>query len=352
MMLEPWTAAAPGVVRTLLHGGYLAVQAFFILSGFVLARSYASTQWTRQNVIKFGMARVARIYPVYLFSLIAVSVFIAETLAKPTRTVAEKAGLLGYYVFVLQGWRGSLGVGWNTPAWTLSCEFFFYACFPVLFYWMRNARLPKILAVFAVSIVTPILLAHAGVPWDWKPIYHLSDFLAGIAAAGLFDIVWRLRGRGYLVYVPATAAALWFILNTWVFKGTLIDLNTMLRPLYVLLLIGLGLGDRYFAAFFAWRPVEYLGKASYCMYILHVPALWWYSRYKPFSWGASEYLVIVLVASIAAFELVETPANNWIRGWSVQLSECQWSLWAPSHTTASKPLTEKSIACSEEPALT
>jgi peptidoglycan/LPS O-acetylase OafA/YrhL len=363
MMLAQWEQTMPAAARSLLRGGYLAVQTFFILSGFVLARSYASTRWNRQSLIRFGMARIARIYPAYLLSLIVVSRFMLETLAKPGRTTGQKAGLLGDYAFLLLGWKGSLSVGWNTPAWSLSCELFFYLCFPLLFLWLRKARLPGILTALGISLVVPIALAHAGVPSVWKPIHHLSDFLAGIAAAGLYDILSRsvpaLRGRGFLLYIPAVAAALAFIVHPEVLNGTLADLNTVLRPLNVLLLIGLGFGDGLLGRALAAKPAEYLGKVSYCMYILHVPILWWYSRYAlhllgpaPHGWSAVAFLVSVVAISSAAYELVESPANDRIRGWSVQLSECQWLSSAPSHTTASKPLTEKSIACSEEPALT
>jgi peptidoglycan/LPS O-acetylase OafA/YrhL len=368
MMLEIWEQSLPAPLQCLMRGGYLAVQTFFILSGFVLARSYASTKWNPQSLIRFGMARFARIYPAYLLSLVVVSRFILETLANPTRTVGEKAGLLGDYAFVLLGWKGSLSVGWNTPAWSLSCEIFFYLCFPLLFLWLRKERLPRILAALSTSLVVPILLAHAGVPSVWKPIHHLSDFLAGIAAAGLYNVLGRalpaLRRRGYLLYIPAVAIAVAFIVHPEVLHGSLADLNTVLRPLNVALLIGLAFGDGLLGRVFSAGPAEYLGKASYCMYILHVPILWWYSRYAlhllgpaPHGWSAIAFLLSVVLISIAAFELVESPANNLIRNWtakltsgkpaSVQSNECPWSSLAPSHTTASKPHTEKSIACSE-----
>jgi peptidoglycan/LPS O-acetylase OafA/YrhL len=327
MMLEQWEQTLPQAVQSILRGGYLAVQTFFVLSGFVLARTYASTRWNQQSLIRFGMARFARIYPVYLFSLLVVSRFILETLAKPGRTFAQKAALLGDYGFVLMGWMGSLSVGWNTPAWSLSCEIFFYLCFPLLFILLRKESLPRLLAAFGVSLAVPIFLQHAGVPAVWKPIHHLSDFLAGIAAAGLFQILGRsapsLRRRGFLLYLPAIAIGAAFITHQSILRGTLADINTVLRPLNVALIVGLGFAGGFLARVLSARPVEYLGKASYSMYILHVPVLWWFSRYAlhligpaPHLWNALAFLVCVVVVSIAAFELVEGPANNRIRDWT------------------------------------
>lgn len=325
MMLEMWERQMPHAAQSLIRGGYLAVQTFFILSGFVLARSYSSARWNGRNLIRFSVARFARIYPVYLFSLLVVSRFMLESLSRPGRTTGQKAVLLGDYGLVLQGWTGALGVGWNTPAWSLSCEFFFYLCFPLLLVWMRNVKWPGLVGALGISIVVPVALAHAGVPSVWKPLFHLSDFLAGIAAAGLYGWVGgasgrRMRGRGFLLYVPALAAGAALIVYPTVLRGTMIDLNTALRPVNVALLIGLGLEGGIIARGLATGAAEYLGKVSYSMYVLHVPLLWWYTRYAfhrmgtpPYTGTALVYLTGVILISIAVFEMVESPANRWIR---------------------------------------
>ena len=280
MMLAGFTDSLPGWGKNLVLGGYLAVQTFFILSGFVLARTYARATWKRGDLVRYGVARLARVYPVYLLSLAVVSPFIVQTMLKPGRSFPDKAGLLADYGFLLQGWTGGLGVGWNTPAWTLSCEFFFYLFFPVLCPLMRRAGKRVIAAVMAASVVTPVLLAHAGVPWNWKPVHHLSDFAAGIAAAKIFE--WlrpRLYRRGWILYLPAFAAGILLVIYPRIMDGTYGDLNTGLRPLNVLALIGLALGGGGMARMLSTRLAQYLGKASYSLYILHVPVLWWYGHW-------------------------------------------------------------------------
>ena len=322
MMLEAWTNALPGAGRSLVHGGYLAVQTFFILSGFVLTRSYARASWSRDDLVKYGAARFARIYPVYLFSLVVVSPFIFQAMMKPGRSGAEKAGLLVNYGFVLQGWTGGLGVGWNTPAWSLSCEFFFYLFFPALFLWTRNAGRRAILALLGVAIVTPVLMAHAGLPWEWRPIHHMADFAAGIAAAKLFERMPRAMAcRGFWLYLPALALGMGVIVFPHVMDPTYGDVNTGLRPLNVAALIGLALGGGAMARVLSTRVAEYLGKVSYSLYILHVPVLWWYGRWAmqgplhmPGTAAALVYLALVTVVAALAFELLEMPANKWIRG--------------------------------------
>ena len=326
MMLDGWTQGLPEAGKRLVLGGYLAVDTFFVLSGFVLARSYSATTWDRRSLAQYFAARFARIYPVYALSLAVVSPFIFDSMSLPTRSLAVKSGLLLKYALVLQGWYGNLGVGWNTPAWTLSCEFFFYLLFPALFIGLRRMNRGALGLVLAIAVVTPVALAHAHLPWTWKPLYHTSDFVAGIAAARIFEGTdWRpLRRHGAWLYLPALATGAWLIVHPTFLNHVLIfgwgwDVNTGLRPLNVLALMGLGLGSGYGARLLSSAAIEYLGKASYSMYILHVPVLWWYSKwaihqpYMPATVAALVYLGIVIGFSALAFELVEKPANRWIR---------------------------------------
>jgi peptidoglycan/LPS O-acetylase OafA/YrhL len=303
------------------------VQSFFLLSGFVLAQSYASTRWNRKSLTKFAIARFARIYPVYLLSLAMISWFAFEFVLKPGRSMGQKAVVLGDYALLLQGWTGSLAVGWNTPAWSLSCEFFFYLCFPLLFLWLRGGSMGRTLLALGGSLVTPILLAHTGVPTDWKPIHHLSDFLAGIAAASIYNAIARSgfapKWLGATMYLSALTAGAAFIVYPHVLDGTVMNLNTVLRPLNVALLIGLALGGGFLGRALASDAVGYLGKASYSMYILHIPLLWWFSRYTsyrfgtaPPAWAGLLFIALVIAASIGAFEFVETRSNQWIRDWA------------------------------------
>jgi peptidoglycan/LPS O-acetylase OafA/YrhL len=331
MMLEAWVnATLPDFAVQIIHGGYLAVQTFFVLSGFVLARTYAHARWDRRSVGRFFTARFARIYPVYLVSLVVVSPFIIEMLRRPSFSWMQRSRLLAEYIFVLQGWRGSLGVGWNTPAWSLSCEFFFYLWFPVLFVLLRNARWRAIAVALAAAILLPRLLDHAGVPWDWKPIYDLGDFASGIAAARIFALVETRRGwrrRGYWLYVPAALIGAWLIANPRFASETTGDLAMYLRPLNVMALLGFALGGGVVARALSVRVFDFLGKASYSMYVLHVPILWWLGRYLvhgklhlPRPLGASIYFIVVIVASGYVYQWLEHPGSEWIRSWQKRLA--------------------------------
>jgi peptidoglycan/LPS O-acetylase OafA/YrhL len=306
-MLEPAAAAAPPAVYALIRGGYLAVTTFFVLSGFVLSRSYAGMEWTRRNLLRYGAGRVARVYPVYLLSLAVVAPFILAD-AAPAKTP-----LLAAHGLLVQGWLGSLPVNWNTPAWSLSCEMFFYLSFPIAAAAMARAGWRQTIALAVGATCLTRVLWACGVPDGVKPVIHLSDFLMGVAAARLYDLIGA-RGwsrSGAWLYLPAMALSAFLIARPdWL--PPRVDLNSALRPLNAILLIGLAIGGGAAARALSTRAAVYLGKASYAMYILHVPMLWWYLRWARVA-SASVYLTAVIAVSAIVYRFVEEPANRWLR---------------------------------------
>jgi peptidoglycan/LPS O-acetylase OafA/YrhL len=325
MMLHPALAALPRPLRSLAEGGYLAVQTFFLLSGFVLARNYARTEWNRSSLFRYLSGRLARIYPAYILSLAIVGYFIARYFARPWIKVESKASVLFNYAFLLQGWRNGPGPGWNTPAWSLSCELFFYICLPAMLPFIWRASRRGFASIVAVSLIAPVILAHLNVPFYWKPVHHFGDFTMGIAAARIFGRLELRKNRLRLapvLYLPALAFGAVLIAYPRVLDGTYLDLNTALRPLNAIGLIGLALGGGSAARALSIRAIEYLGEASYSMYILHVPLLWWYGNgglkrlHLAPEAAALVYGIAVVIAAVLSFELVEKPASRWIRRWT------------------------------------
>ena len=305
-MLEPAALAMPGPVYAFLRGGYLAVTTFFVLSGFVLSRSYSSTEWSPRNLVRYGAGRIARVYPVYLLSLAVVAPFVIADRAAASTQILAAHGLL------LQGWLGPIAVNWNTPAWSLSCEIFFYFSFPLLAVLVLRAGCRGAVAAAVVACGLTRLLWAFGVPDEIKPVIHVSDFLMGVAAARLYDFLAPRFRSGVLLYLPAAALSIALIACPgWLPPGA--DLNTALRPLNAALLIGLALGGGVAARALSTRIAIYLGQASYAMYILHVPMLWWYLRWTRDA-SASIFLTAVISVSALVYRFVEEPANRWLRG--------------------------------------
>jgi peptidoglycan/LPS O-acetylase OafA/YrhL len=297
----------PAPIFMLVRGGYLAVTTFFVLSGFVLAHNYVSTAWNPGSLRRYAVARFARIYPVYFLSLLLVAPFIAAD-----RTPA-KARFVAAHGLLVQAWLGHIPVNWNTPAWSLSCEMFFYVAFPLAAMFLGRAGWRGTLLLATVACCLTRVLWAAGVSDEIKPLIHLSDFLMGIAAARAYNLLRRSprMPRGLWLYLPAGVVAAALIAFPHALPRIL-DLNTALRPLNAMLLIGFALGGGTVARVFASAPAVYLGKSSYAMYILHIPLLWWYLRGSR-TFSACLYIAAVVAISAAVYGVIEEPAHRWLR---------------------------------------
>src|SRR5947209_1332724 len=128
-----------------VYKGYLAVDLFFVLSGFVITHVYKEgfaqrvTAWRYRDFLK---ARVARIYPLHIAVLL---LFVATAIAERAATYALKGsvepiplmgerslgGLLANLVMLHGLWARELS--WNDPSWSISLEFLAYLLFPLLF---------------------------------------------------------------------------------------------------------------------------------------------------------------------------------------------------------------------------
>lgn len=305
---EPVAQRLPGPLQAIMRGGYLAVPTFFVLSGFVLARTYASTEWTRANLRKYLVGRFARVYPVYLLSLLIVLPFIVKAKDQP------KGWLVAMHLTLTQGWfAGHYKAGWNTPAWTLSCEMFFYLMFPLLIVPMKNFRWKRTIGAAALACALPHLMYRLGIPDQIKPMIHLSDFLMGIAVARAFDLLSERRAlpTGKWLYGFGLLGSAVIIGYAQLLPKS-IPLNTLLRPMNAVLLLGLGLGGGWIARALSTRPLVYLGKASYAMYILHIPILWWAVSWPSF---AVRYFFVAFVVAVSCvvYAVLEEPANRALR---------------------------------------
>ncbi len=123
----------PRPLTNLLTNGWTAVTLFFILSGFILSYTYSGQIAGRGGKLRFWEARFARIYPVYLLALL---------LSWPFRG-DPGLGLSMAVLTMVQAWNPfhvNYGGAWNSPAWTLSTEAFFYLLFPFFFRCSRSAR--------------------------------------------------------------------------------------------------------------------------------------------------------------------------------------------------------------------
>ncbi|HVJ08248.1 MAG TPA: acyltransferase [Acidisarcina sp.] len=319
-----------GWLAPVVDAGFISVSFFLLLSGFILAYNYAE-RGARGEVSarRFWKARLTRLYPVYLLSLLISVQMLHQEFYAHSRPMFIAGVVLT--PLLLQGWSPALSTFWNTPAWTMSTEVFFYAFFPFLIRWRmprRWSRLIALLLIFWVlGMVAPALytwLLPDGDPhpgrytngvWmralKYTPLPHLPSFLFGVTLAAVHQrIPAASRIRFWLGIVGF--ASLYAVL----FYGARLPYAMMhdglLMPLFGVLILGLA-GTNPLSHFFGFRGFVMIGEASYCLYLLHFNmwtllhesgALQWTGLIRFDPWIS--YALLVLGA-LAALHLVERP---------------------------------------------
>jgi peptidoglycan/LPS O-acetylase OafA/YrhL len=337
------TRGLPGLADKLAATGYLAVGFFFMLSGFVLAANYERTEpWPTKSGVVFARARMARIYPVYLLGLVVAAPL--QLLSSHRLPLAAQIAGGGLSLVLLQSWIPHFALSWNGPGWSLSVEAFFYLLFPFIGYrLLRLTTKPAVLAgglFWIASLIVPGIVVALHVPAlgtavatmpapdtdlanfvKFNPILRLPDFCIGILLARAFQQLHgtSLMGRGYRLYAPAI-----LLFGAWLYYADrfpyVLAHNSLLAPLNAAIILGLALGGSPLPQLLAWRPVVFLGGASYSLYILHVPIIGVLSalraRMVPGLSDAS-LAIAAAVASIAVAGVVfirfEEPLHRWLR---------------------------------------
>jgi len=317
-------AGVPRPVATLLHNGFFGVSAFFVLSGFILAHAHPKPFNSPRDYIKYAVSRLARIYPVYLLSLLVALPLVGATL-KPRE--------IGTVILMVQAWGSATsdwGYAWIGQAWTLSVEVAFYLAFPFLLIGSRRLRTPVLVGVYlidvacviggAVPIVRPSSVAGGSVEMtgsteipSWLmhvplPLTRMLEFAMGIM---LQTLVTRLRGRlpsGLSIWLYAAILGVIAALSATT-NGHALGLASALVGIIISMLY---VSRNRLTALLGSRMLLVLGSASYAAYLLQGPIHAYLSKLLPEPFGRLFALPVTLIVAVLVWRLIEEPCRKFI----------------------------------------
>ena len=311
----------PHAVSNLLGMGYLAVDLFFVLSGFVLFLGYGHqlSSLSLPNIIDFYGKRLARIYPLHVFILL---LYLANPLAI---VLMSQQAALGdryswvYYLqswFLVQNWGFSDSVAWNVPAWSISVELFAYLLCP--FFIPLVVNFGRFHVGFPLVLGAVCLFSLAGI----YKISGLSSIGQDIAGLGVFRCLLGFSS-GVIVGWYYCHSFSWLRFGGWFYWGlVVIFLGLMssfgvfdfaLAPVICVFLVALLAVDRsIFSRLLAGSVFHYLGRISYSTYLVHYFVRDWVKFLEnSFGWGDFiAYIAIVLGASHVLYHLIEVPFRS------------------------------------------
>jgi peptidoglycan/LPS O-acetylase OafA/YrhL len=303
---------APG-----FRGGFIGVDIFFVLSGFVITRKLC-TYLDAGQPIPFGRflwERLARLYPTLLLVLVTFAL-----LAPWLFPQANLAGEFWLSVFYLADYSKLF---WDLPdytshTWSVAVEMQFYLFWPFAVVALHKAHTRAfwiLLALFAVASLWRSVL-FLNTEGFIRAYYTLDARLSGlILGSALAFMPWRLPRS----LAPFVAIIVLFVLafcmvllrfgqeaaSTW--GGVLVDIASFA------LIASLLVPASPIARAFAWRPLVILGAWSYAIYLWHYPI----ARVTRDAFDAPVAFAITLIVSIAlaglTHELLEKRATRWLR---------------------------------------
>jgi peptidoglycan/LPS O-acetylase OafA/YrhL len=299
-------------------GGLLGVQLFFLISGYLIARTVR-----RHTPAVYLWRRAWRIFPAYWTALLLVTPISGAVRLWPIPA--------DWPHFVLN----ALALGHLSPAalsrydvltvsWTLTVEWFWYLLALALAWAGRRARGPHDDGLLISVCVAVSIGWIAATQARWlDPVFHPhSDFIryAFIQNAAPAQLMFFAIGAAIHRYEPVAlrcprwllVAVVLLTLNPWVAWDRFLPLNPTpitgigLAALLVLALRGPAV---------PWRWVHRLGEIAYPLYLLHVPVI--VVLFHRLGWrglpGLAGILLGIVLAAFALHRLVESPANEWAR---------------------------------------
>jgi peptidoglycan/LPS O-acetylase OafA/YrhL len=338
--LCPSTSASIVLYKDTIGRGYLWVDLFFILSGYVMALNYGKLFVERFSSAVFAdflLRRIARIYPLYIVMLciqiaytIAVygnfresNVWAAVTVAHPIRDIPAN-------VFLAQ----SLGVSPSIigQAWSISTEFAAYFSFPALVAWVlsggrRGVAVAGLLAITLLVSVAAIDMHdgayHSG-PLDAYDGTHVTPLLRCLGGFILGMVTFRMSTFGILTTVVSrdrVGLSILLLLVVMLAAGVPDLAIVSLFPAVVLCVSkNCGIAESIFS-----NPIMYgAGVLSYSVYLLHpllqkplVMTNQILENYLPHVWATALSLfvaiAVLLILSGAAYNFIEKPGRRVIQ---------------------------------------
>ncbi len=267
---------------TLMSHGYLAVDLFFCLSGFVMALSYGDMfagNWSSATYFRFIGRRIARVYPLYL--VVTVAAFALVVIGWPGTTASSGLSLALAFALnlaMVQVW--GFTDSFDGAAWSLSAEWAAYLIFPLLLVpaLRRRSSIAWLTGILCVSIIvllpalrtsigerpSPHALLDIFQPTMGLPVLRcLSEFTLGL-------IAYRMACTPVGCKLAQSKWAAPIVLLATVAMMTIADIDAAIVMMFIACLVVLSSEKSGPGKWLSSYPFQLAGQLSYSIYLTHL----------------------------------------------------------------------------------
>jgi len=324
-----------GIFNLIIDKGYLGVDFFFVLSGFIITYVHQKdfTHWPPgmadfRLILRFITLRWARMLPVHYATLtfIVLMTWIRAVLVHSSfwayHGLPGNSNDLILNLFNLQGWGIANHNSWNIPSWSISSEWFAYLLFPIiallLLRHLKSFSSPLLLITLCFWGFSSFVAAMHLVSIDWTIHYSLIrvtlEFLIGCGLSTLFKKLPENPGWAGALSVLSLLG----LLTTFFFHGS--DLLALFS--LTAFLLSLAYSNHGLSKLFSLAPMLYLGEISYSTYMMYSPLMLLFNSMEfHFHWTQRVPYWILFLSLILAqlcltsmmYFVVEKPARDWLR---------------------------------------
>ncbi len=270
----------PHAATGVLQKGYLWVDFFFILSGFIITHVYRDKLRTlpwKTGIPEYLWCRFTRLYPLHIFTLI-VAIVVATPVAKMYPQVVDGSwrtyfdwNAIPSHLLFTNAMKQHTYLSWNIASWSIGAEWWTYVTMiPVfLFLPVGKKRIYIPLAVVSYGLLWLLMFKLGNnkldITYDYGFLRCLLEFTIGIC------VYQAYRGAMFRSFFQSDVTAFGvFIAIIACFHWQWHDLVSI--PLFALLILSASVNQSRFKRLLSARVPQYLGKVSYSVYLIH--SLW------------------------------------------------------------------------------
>lgn len=283
-----------------IRGGGLMVDLFFVLSGFVIYSAYSNRLQSTADFLKFQFLRFGRLYPVHITFLI---VFLAiETLkyvllhyygiqshSKPPFVENDFPAFLRELFLVKAFWPNDVAMAFNSPAWSISAEFYTYIIFGLITLYAKKFK-DLIFVMIAIVCIAALFIFK---PEQYNFMLRcLSGFFVGCLTALTVKSALTQNHAKLVIFewmIPISICVI--ILITSISRGYY-GVALLIYPASALLIASISLSDiNIFKRMLAHPLLVWLGTISYSLYMSHGAVLWGFQQFLRVAFHRDEIIV-------------------------------------------------------------